>query len=68
MARFSIKPNGEIVLIFSATEMQGLALCATEGYTRLRAISGPLPFGNQIRTTAAQRAVATLHMAAAKSK
>lgn len=64
MARFQQKPNGEIVLILSASEARGLAMCASEGYVRLSGAS----LGTQLQTTAARRAVMALHEATRKAE
>lgn len=62
MARYQVKPNGEIVLIFSPSESRGLEICAREGYVRLGGDSMAI-IGNQVQKTATQRAIVTLQMA-----
>lgn len=66
MARFDIKPNGEVVLILSASEARGLEICARAGHMHIR--TAGISIGNKVQDTAALRAIMALHAATDKIK
>ena len=66
MARYQVKPNGEVMLILSQSEARGLEICARAGYVHIHG-SG-ISLGTKIQETAALRAVTMLHQATMKTK